>query len=41
MFPLLEAETVAEAIANTLHSGYGRTIYMPGIMPFLAIMVSK
>lgn len=41
LFPLLEAESVAEAIAKALYSGYGRTIYMPGIMPFLAIFVNQ
>lgn len=41
IFPLLEAESVAEEIFKTLYSGYGRTIYMPGIMPFLAVFVTK
>ena len=37
--PLLAPETVAEALAEALYSGYGDTIYMPGIGQFLAVMV--
>ncbi|KAL1887663.1 hypothetical protein Sste5346_010058 [Sporothrix stenoceras] len=36
LFPLLDVETVSEAIAGALYSGYGKTIYMPGIMRYVA-----
>ena len=37
--PLLAPESVAEALAEALYSGYGGTIYMPGIGQFVAVMV--
>ncbi|KAH6894650.1 hypothetical protein B0T10DRAFT_527372 [Thelonectria olida] len=37
-FPLLDVETVSETLAETLYGGYGKTIYMPGIMRYVAIM---
>lgn len=40
LFPLLDVESVSEAIAKTLWSGYGKTIFMPGIMRYIAILVS-
>ncbi|KAK3319710.1 short chain dehydrogenase [Cercophora scortea] len=30
-FPLLEVETVSEALVDVLYSGYGKTVYMPGM----------
>lgn len=36
----MHVESVSEAIAETLWSGYGKTIYMPGIMRYIAILVS-
>ncbi|KAJ0304949.1 hypothetical protein COL516b_005732 [Colletotrichum fioriniae] len=32
MMPLLHVDSVGEAIVNSLYSGFGRTIYLPGIM---------
>ncbi|UPK97472.1 hypothetical protein LCI18_008407 [Fusarium solani-melongenae] len=40
LFPLLDVESVSEAIAKTLWSGYGKTMFMPGIMRYIAILVS-
>ncbi|KAI9927610.1 hypothetical protein ASPWEDRAFT_118976 [Aspergillus wentii DTO 134E9] len=34
--PLMHVDTVGDAIVDTLYSGYARTIYLPGIMRFLA-----
>lgn len=39
LFPLLDVESVSEAIVKTLYSGYGKTIFMPGIMRYVAILV--
>lgn len=39
-FPLLEPESVADALSKAIYSGYGGTIYMPGIMKVLATLVS-
>ena len=39
LFPVLDVNTVAQALADTIHSGYGRTIYLPGIMSYVAILV--
>lgn len=39
-FPTLEPETVAESLSNAIYSGYGGTIYMPGIMHVLGTLVS-
>ncbi|KAJ4398859.1 hypothetical protein N0V85_006174 [Neurospora sp. IMI 360204] len=36
LFPLLHVRTVSEEIVDSLYSGYGRTIYLPGIMRYLA-----
>ncbi|KAH7216901.1 uncharacterized protein BKA55DRAFT_546335 [Fusarium redolens] len=38
LFPLLHVESVSEEIAKTLWSGYGKTIFMPGIMRYIAIL---
>jgi all-trans-retinol dehydrogenase (NAD+) len=38
--PLLHVGTVAEAIVNTIYSGKGRTIYLPGMMRYVAVLVS-
>ncbi|KEZ42089.1 Uncharacterized protein SAPIO_CDS6324 [Scedosporium apiospermum] len=38
LFPVLDVNTVAQALADTIHSGYGRTIYLPGIMSYVAIL---
>ncbi|KAJ6438987.1 short-chain dehydrogenase [Purpureocillium lavendulum] len=38
LFPLMDVETVSEAIASALYSGRGRTIYLPGIMRYVAIL---
>ncbi|GKT47714.1 dehydrogenase RED2 [Colletotrichum spaethianum] len=32
MVPLLHVDSVGEAIVNSLYSGFGRTIYLPGMM---------
>lgn len=40
LFPLLDVESVSETIAETLRSGYGKTIYMPGLMRYIAVLVS-
>ncbi|KAM5356967.1 hypothetical protein ACJ41O_003613 [Fusarium nematophilum] len=41
LFPLLHVESVSEAIAKTLWSGYGRTIFMPGIMRYVAALEDR
>lgn len=38
-FPLLDVNTVGESLADVLYSGYGKILYMPGIMRYVAIMV--
>ncbi|EHK21928.1 uncharacterized protein TRIVIDRAFT_136631, partial [Trichoderma virens Gv29-8] len=38
LFPLMHVETVADSIVDTLYSGLGRTIYLPGIMRYVAIL---
>jgi all-trans-retinol dehydrogenase (NAD+) len=40
LIPILHVKTVSEAIVDTLHSGYGRVIYLPGFIKYLATMVS-
>lgn len=35
----MHVETVADSIVDTLYSGLGKTIYMPGIMRYVAILV--
>jgi len=37
--PLLHMDTVGDAIVDTLYSGYSRTIFMPGLMRYLAWIV--
>ncbi|OAA53257.1 NAD(P)-binding domain protein [Cordyceps fumosorosea ARSEF 2679] len=38
LFPLLDVETVSQAIAGALYSGRSRTIYLPGMMRWVAIL---
>jgi NAD(P)-dependent dehydrogenase (short-subunit alcohol dehydrogenase family) len=38
--PILHVETVSEAIVDQLYSGYGGVIYLPGIMRYIAMLVS-
>lgn len=38
--PMLHVDSVAENLAATLYSGYGKTIFMPGITSYIAAMVS-
>ncbi|KAH7010552.1 hypothetical protein EDB80DRAFT_715068 [Ilyonectria destructans] len=38
LFPVLEVDSVSEAIAGTLWSGYGKIIFMPGLMRYVAIL---
>jgi hypothetical protein len=38
--PLLHVDSVGEALADILRSGYGKTIYMPGAMRYVAMLVS-
>ncbi|CAK7204900.1 hypothetical protein SEUCBS139899_007662 [Sporothrix eucalyptigena] len=38
LFPLMHVETVSEALADALYSGYGRTIFLPGIMRYVACL---
>lgn len=37
--PLLHVDTVGEKIVNALYSTYGTTIYLPGVMRFVASFV--
>ena len=39
LFPLMDVQTVADSIVDTLHSTYGRTIFMPGIMRYITSLV--
>ena len=39
IFPFLHVRTVSEEIVDSLYSGYGRTIYLPGIMRYLTSLV--
>lgn len=41
LFPLLHVDTVGEAFADALYSGMGRMIYLPGIMRYIAMLVSS
>lgn len=41
MMPLLHVDSVGEAIVNSLYSGFGRTIYLPGIMSSVTALVSS
>lgn len=36
----MHVETVSDAVVDTLYSGYGRTIFLPGIFRFFAGVVS-
>lgn len=38
--PILHVETVSKAIVDALYSGYGGVIYLPGIMRYIAMLVS-
>ncbi|KAL0932218.1 short chain dehydrogenase [Colletotrichum truncatum] len=38
MIPLLHVDTVGEAIANALYSGYGGTIYLPRLMSLVTAL---
>ena len=38
--PLLNVDTVGEAIVNTLYKGLSRTCYMPGVMKYMTWVVS-
>ncbi|KDN65192.1 putative short chain dehydrogenase [Colletotrichum sublineola] len=38
LFPLLESDAVARCFVDTLYSGFGKTIYMPGIMRYVAML---
>jgi short-subunit dehydrogenase len=40
LLPILHVETVSEAIVNQLYSGYGGVMYLPGLVKYLATMVS-
>lgn len=40
LFPLLDVETVSERLVDAVYSGYGATIYLPGIMRYIAALVS-
>ena len=37
--PLIHVDTVGDAIVDTLYSGYGRTVFLPGLSRFLAGIV--
>lgn len=39
LFPVLDVNTVSESLAEILYSGYGKTIYLPGIMRYVAMLV--
>ena len=41
LFPLLDVESVSEGLVDTVYSGLGATIYMPGIMRFITSLVSQ
>ena len=38
--PLMQVETVAEHVVEALYSGYGKNIYLPGIMRYVSCVVS-
>ncbi|KAL2138870.1 hypothetical protein VTI28DRAFT_6090 [Corynascus sepedonium] len=38
LMPILHVDTAAEAIVDALYSGYGSTIYLPGIMRYVAML---
>jgi hypothetical protein len=37
-FPLLHVDSVGEALVDALYGGYGKTIYMPGTMRYVAML---
>lgn len=39
--PVMDVDTVGEQLVDTLYSGYGRTIFLPGIMRYIACLVSS
>lgn len=41
LIPLLHVDTVGEAIVNGLYSGLGGTIYLPAVMSFITMLVSR
>ena len=41
LFPLLHTDTAAETVVDALYSGLGRTFYLPGIMRYAAMLVSR
>lgn len=40
LYPMLHVDSVGERLVEAAYSGYGSTIYMPGIMRYLAVAVS-
>lgn len=40
LLPLLHVDSVGDAIVDTLYRGYGRTIFMPGLLRYTALVVS-
>ncbi|KAK3313618.1 hypothetical protein B0H66DRAFT_643140 [Apodospora peruviana] len=36
--PLLHVETVSEAIVDSVYSGYGKVVYLPGIMRYITML---
>lgn len=41
LLPLLHVDTIGEAFVDALYSGMGRNIYLPGILRYLAMLVSS
>lgn len=39
LFPMMDVKTVSETIVSSFYSGRGHTIYLPGIMRYVAILV--
>lgn len=39
-FPLMHVDSVGDAVVDTLYSGYGRTMFLPGMFQYLAGIVS-
>jgi hypothetical protein len=39
MTPLLDVETVSEKLVDAVYSGYGGTIYLPGLMRYITALV--
>lgn len=40
MYPVLHVDTVGETLADILLRGRGETLYMPGMMRYLHLLVS-